>query len=365
MKMAKVRFRIYILRKGNDRRMDKFNLLDCTLRDGGYINKWNFKDNEISTIIDGLIQAGLDFIEVGYINKMAPEKDYTQFSTIEKISIHIPNDRKSSVILAMIDVEQIESEDITEYTGKSVDGIRVVFYKHQIEKAMKLARSVKEKGYKLFMQPMVTVDYSIDEYSKLAKRIAELKPYAVSVVDSFGYMSKSDFRQYFKILDNLLGVDAVIGFHSHNNMNLSFITAQDILEYNTARRLVIDCSLYGMGRGAGNLNTELIANYYNMTLGQKYDVVRILNLISKYIMPIHNEKGWGYSPYYFITGLYHYHPNFAGYLLEEYDVAVSDFETFIHTIPKEMQTKCRKPYVLQMWDKYKNQRGNNADAITN
>ena len=253
----------------------------------------------------------------------------------------------------MADTEQFEPEDLTEYTGKSVDGIRVVFYKHQIEKAMLLARGVKEKGYKLFMQPMVTVDYSIDEYSKLAKRIAELKPYAVSVVDSFGYMSKSDFRRYFKILDNLLEADVMIGFHSHNNMNLAFITAQDILEYNTYRRLVIDSSLYGMGRGAGNLNTELIANYYNMTLGKKYDVIRILDLISRYIMPIYNRRAWGYSPYYFITGLYHCHPNFAAYLLEEHDVSVSDFEAFIHTIPKEMQTKCRKPYVLQMWDRFK------------
>lgn len=333
--------------------MDKFNLLDCTLRDGGYINKWSFKDEEISAIIEQLIQANLDFIEVGYINRHAPEKDFTQFKSIEKISQYVPRDRKNSIILAMADTEQFEPEDLTEYTGKSVDGIRVVFYKHQIEKAMLLARGVKEKGYKLFMQPMVTVDYSIDEYSKLAKRIAELKPYAVSVVDSFGYMSKSDFRRYFKILDNLLEADVMIGFHSHNNMNLAFITAQDILEYNTYRRLVIDSSLYGMGRGAGNLNTELIANYYNMTLGKKYDVIRILDLISRYIMPIYNRRAWGYSPYYFITGLYHCHPNFAAYLLEEHDVSVSDFEAFIHTIPKEMQTKCRKPYVLQMWDRFK------------
>ena len=135
-------------------------------------------------------------------------------------------------------------------------------------------------------------------------------------------------------------------------MNLAFITAQDILEYETSRRLVIDASLYGMGRGAGNLNTELIANYYNMTLGNKYDIIKLLELISKYIMPISKEKSWGYSPYMFITGLYHYHPNFACYLLDEYDVTVSDFEQFIQTIPHEMCTKCRKPYVLEMWEKF-------------
>ena len=136
-------------------------------------------------------------------------------------------------------------------------------------------------------------------------------------------------------------------------MNLAFITAQDILEYNTNRKIIIDSSLYGMGRGAGNLNTELITNYYNMTMGYKYDIRIIMNTIGQYIMPIYKRKMWGYSPYLFITGLYHYHPNFASYLLEDYDVSVSDFERFIHTIPSEMKSKCKKEYVIDMWKRYK------------
>lgn len=334
--------------------MDKFNLLDCTLRDGGYINKWKFRDETIADIIGKLIDAKIDFIEVGYLNNSEHGKDSTQFDQIEKIAKYIPKERRGeTTILAMADVQQFLPEDLTDYTGESIDGIRVVFYKHQIEKAMVLAKAVKEKGYKLFMQPMVTIDYSIEEYAHLTKRIAGLKPYAISIVDSFGYMLKEDFRRYFKILDNVLDSDTVVGFHSHNNMNLAFITAQDILEYNTNRRLVIDASLYGMGRGAGNLNTELIANYYNMTLGRKYNISYIMNLISDYIMPIYEQRAWGYSPYLFLTGLYHYHPNFACYLLEDFDVSVSEFENFIHTIPAEMKVKCKKPYVVEMWKKFK------------
>lgn len=333
--------------------MDKFSLLDCTLRDGGYITKWNFEDCIIREIITGLVDAKLDFIEVGYINTQNRGNNTTQFESIERINEYLPIERKNSMILAMIDVQQYNQDSITPYTQNSIDGIRVVFYKHQINKAMDIARVVKKNGYKLFMQPMVTIDYTMDEYERLSKCIATLEPYGVSIVDSFGYMLKSDFRQYFKILDNILEQNVIIGFHSHNNMDLAFITAQDFLEYNTTRRIVIDSSLYGMGRGAGNLNTELIANYYNMVLGSKYDVSQILELIGKYIMPIRQKREWGYSPYLFITGLYHYHPNFACYLLEEHFVSVSEFEKFINTIPKEMSTKCRKPYVLEMWEKFK------------
>ena len=330
--------------------MDKYSLLECTLRDGGYITNWRFEDRESRNIIQGSVDANIDYIEVGYLNNKKYEKNTTQFKSIEQITEYLPENRKQAMFLAMADVQQFYSEDLTPCTGNSIDGIRVVFYKHQIEEALKLSKAVKKAGYQLFVQPMVTVDYTIDEYVEVVKKFAVLQPYAVSIVDSFGYMTKQDFRKYFRVLDNILSQEVSIGFHSHNNMNLAFLTAQDVFEYNTQRNIILDCSLYGMGRGAGNLNTELIVNYYNMTLGTKYDCQKVIDLISEYIMPIAKEKKWGYSPYLFITGVKHYHPNFACYLLDEHpEVSVSDFDKFLMTIPEEMKTKCKKNYVLDMW----------------
>lgn len=330
--------------------MSKFNLLECTLRDGGYITNWYFSEKMMKETVETLIDAGLDYIEVGYLNNSITEKNKSQFCSIEQIKEILPENRKDKVILAMADVNQFAPEDITPYTGQSIDGIRVVFYKHQVEKAIILCKKIKEMGYKLFIQPMVTIDYSVDEYSKLIMELAKIEPYAVSIVDSFGYMLKEDFRKYFKILDNSLNENAMIGFHSHNNMNLAFITAQDIFEYETTRKLVIDASLYGMGRGAGNLQTELIANYYNMIFGNQYDMKKIIYLISKYIMPIYKENTWGYSPYFLLTGIYKCHPNYVSYLLQQYDVTVEEFEKFVQVIPQEMKTNCKKPYVLKLYE---------------
>lgn len=330
----------------------KFNLLECTLRDGGYITKWNFDDSMIEDTIKTLIEANLDFVEVGYLNKNGVDRNTTQFKSIQAINKFLPPKRNKCIVLAMADVQKFTADDLIPCNKEGIDGIRVVFYKHQIVEALNLARAIKQNGYKLFMQPMVTIDYSLDEYANLINKISFLNPDAVSIVDSFGYMTKSDFRKYFKVLDNILDNKVMIGFHSHNNMNLSFLTAQDILEYKTTRNLIIDSSLLGMGRGAGNLNTELIANYYNMVLGYKYDIDKILKLISSYIQPIQLVKKWGYSPYLFITGLYHYHPNFACYLLEEVDVSVEEFKEFLLYIPKEMRTKCKKDYVIEMWKKF-------------
>lgn len=335
--------------------MKNVQILDCTLRDGGYITSWDFKDETIKDVTRNLINAGLDYVEVGYLNVNGKDGDSTQFKCIDQMIPYLPEDRKDCLILAMADVLQFKPEDLTPFDGKSIDAIRVVFYKHQIEEAFTLGKAVQEAGYKLFMQPMVTIDYSVEEYAALVARLAEIKPYGVAIVDSFGYMMKDDFRKYFKILDERLPKETFIGFHSHNNMNLAFITAQDILEYETERTLIIDASLYGMGRGAGNLQTELITNYYNTFLEKKFDLSSILALIGKYILPIQKEKVWGYSPYMLITGMYHCHPNFACYLLEEYpDVDMEDFENYIKAIPDDMKTKCKKPYVLEFWNNLHN-----------
>lgn len=333
--------------------MDRCGILDCTLRDGGYVTNWYFGETAIRNLIAGLSDAGIDYIECGYINPTEKERGKAVFADIEEIGRYLPNVKKNSFYLAMADCAQILPGQITPYTGNSIEGIRVVFYKHQIGEALELCKSVKDNGYKLFVQPMVTIDYSFNEYGALAEEICKLHPYGVSIVDSFGYMNKQDFRDYFKLLDETMQEDVVIGFHSHNNMQLAFITAQDVLDYKTQRKIILDASLYGMGRGAGNLNTELITNYYNRLFGDKYNIKRIMAIIGSEIMPIAKTHTWGYSPYLFLTGLYHCHPNFACYLLENHDVTVEEFEEFVQFIPKEMLTKCRRPYVEELYREFK------------
>ena len=331
-------------------------ILDCTLRDGGYITKWNFGREAIREITRLLVDAGLDYVEIGYLNNKPYEEGSALFHSVEQIRQFIPEDRKHTKIFAMADVTQFTEADMIPCDGTSIDGIRVVFYKHQIEEALAFCKVVKAYGYQLFVQPMVTIDYSIQEYTALAERIRELQPCGVSIVDSFGYMTKEDFRRYFMILDCILDGEAMIGFHSHDNTQMAFSEAQDIMDYRTGRTLMIDASLYGMGRAAGNLNTELITNYYNLAYGPRYGQDQIMEAVSRYIMPIAETHDWGYTPYLFLTAQFRCHPNFAVYLLEEYKVTVEEFKQYLCMIPDEMRTKCRKPYVLDLYEKFRDEK---------
>ena len=337
--------------------MNKLNLLDCTLRDGSYITNGRFEESAIRDIIQTLISSRFDFIEVGYLNNTKPYLgNSSHWDSIERIEAYIPDDRRSSLLLAMIDIDQFGIGDITPNTGRSIDGIRVVFYKHQIDEALKYAERIRERGYKLCVQPMVTIDYTLDEYSLLCERIAELDPFAISIVDSFGYMTPSDFRRYYKVINNIVPDETVVGFHSHQNKQLGLPVAIDVFNYQTPRKLVVDCSLLGMGRGAGNLQTELIADYYNSNFSNKYNIPELLRLINEYIAPIAKEHIWGYSPYYFMTAYNECHPNYAAFLLEAHDIGISEFAEYLKTIPKEMRTKCRRPYVEELYKEFSNGR---------
>lgn len=332
--------------------MSNIRILDCTLRDGGYITKWYFGFQNIKTLVDGLTQANIDIIEVGYLNKDEFDENHSIFKTIQSINNILPKERKTAMFLAMADVEQFSPENLEPHQNGFIDGIRVVFYKHQIEKALNLCEAVVKNGYKLFVQPMVTIDYAFDEYAQLIDRIALLTPSAISIVDSFGYMNKIELKNYFDLLHNKLPLNVAIGFHSHNNMQHSVLNTESLFSYPKERQILIDSSLYGMGRGAGNLNTELIINYYNESLGIKYDLNIIIGLISDIIFPIHKKKSWGYSPYFFLTALYHCHPNYVTYLLEEREVTINVFEKYLKSLPEDMKLKCRKPSVIELFDKF-------------
>lgn len=330
--------------------MSRCNILDCTLRDGSYITNGEFSETAIHDIVQTLINSRLDFVEVGYLNNTKPYiGNSTYWDSVKRISEYIPINRENTTMLAMVDLDQFGINDFTPNTKMSVDGIRVVFYKHQVDEALKYAKVIRDNGYKLFVQPMVTIDYTLDEYSALCERIARLEPFAISIVDSFGYMTPVDFRRYFKVIDNIIPDFTAVGFHSHQNKQLGLPVAIDVLEYQTQRKLVIDCSLLGMGRGAGNLQTELITNYYNTNFNNKYDVPEIIRLVNDYIDPITKRHNWGYSPYYFLTAYNECHPNYAAFLLESHSISISEFAEYLKLIPQDMKTKCRRPYVEELF----------------
>ena len=266
--------------------MNRIRILDCTLRDGGYINDFRFGNGVIKDIVSKLTKSSIDIIECGFLQSGAFDRDRSLYGSISAIRRHIGVKNKNLMYVAMIQYGGITNEEIEPCDGTSVDGIRVTFHEHEIDDAFALGRQLMDKGYQVFMQPVGTVTYTDEALLKLIARINALKPYAFYIVDTLGTMYKNDLLRMFYLVDHNLDKRICVGFHSHNNLQLSFANAQELMQLNTPRKLIIDASVYGMGRGAGNLHTELVTQYINANFGLQYDNWEILEIIDQYIKPL-------------------------------------------------------------------------------
>ena len=336
-------------------------ILDCTLRDGGIVTDFYYGKSIIQSVVDGLYRANVDYIELGYLDsEVKRTEDYVVYNHIEEMEGIIPKDRKGIHFVAMCDVGKFNLYEIRPRRTEYIDGVRIAFYKHQIEDAVHTAEVFHTNGYRIYIQPMVTGSYREDEFVAMCKRFLHLKPEGFAIVDSFGYMDIKMFSFYYAILSELLAPETLMFFHSHNNTNQSLTVAQYILSNVRDHDFVIDASMMGIGKCAGNLHTEHLVKAYNTTLGGSYNVDVILDTIAKYIAPLKEKFAWGPDFYYYMTAINYMHANYATFFQEcarqdincKQDKMPVDFVEFIQTIPSEMKTTCKRKYVQEMYSKF-------------
>lgn len=319
----------------------KIELLDCTLRDGAYIVESNFGTPAIKGIIKKMQDANVDIIECGWL-KNDEHKEGTSF-------YHVPDDllkyiiqrREHVTYVAMIDWDRYDLNYLPECDGKSIDAIRVVFPHGKHKEGITVGKKIKEKGYKVFLQAANTLAYTDEDLIDLAKEINRLHPVALSVVDTFGAMFDEDLDRIIPILERHLDKDIALGFHSHNNQQLSFSLTMHFIKSakKTERKLIVDSSLCGMGRGAGNAPTELVANYLNLKHHCNYDMNAIMDAIDMYMSYFQENYTWGYSTPYFIAGMYCCHVNNIAYLQKNHRTNARDMRNIIASLSPEERKK--------------------------
>ena len=315
--------------------MNNIKILDCTLRDGGYINDWKFCRNTIKGIIKNLVSANVDIIETGFIRNVEHDTNSSVFTSIDDIKGYITPKKKNVLYAVMIEYHNHVEDQIAPYDGSSADIIRVSFRKNEWEGTKIVAKELMSKGYKVCIQPVGTATYDYQSLLNLLRDVNDIKPYAFYLVDTLGTLYKDELMRLAYLIDGNLNSDIMLGFHSHNNLQLSFSNAQDFIQVSSNRDIIIDSSIFGMGRGAGNLCTELITQYINENIENKYDIIPILEAMDEYIMPIYSQHPWGYSAPYYIAATNNCHPNYATFLMNKETLCIRDINTIIKSIPDE------------------------------
>lgn len=317
--------------------MSNVSLLDCTLRDGGYVNDWKFGNGVMTSISERLTNAKIDIIEVGFLD------DRRQFDINRSIqpstscykSIFGDIDKKGSKFVAMIDYGTCDISHIENANETIFDGIRLIFKIANVDGAIEYAKQLIEKGYDVFLQLVSITSYSDRDILDFVDKVNKISPYAVSIVDTYGLMHKEQVLHYFDLLDYNLNNDIKIGYHSHNNFQLGYANAIEFILRQSKHDKIVDGTLYGMGKSAGNGPLELIAMFLNDSFGDKYDMNQILEAIDNNILNIYQQKYWGYAFNYYVSALNDCHPNYVSYLLNKNTLSIKSINEILATIPCE------------------------------
>lgn len=206
-------------------------LLDCTLRDGGYVNDWKFGFNIARAIIRLLTRAKIDVIEVGFLRNVDKyNPDITVCNHIEELNRLLPEEAGNTMYSAMAMRSNYDINKLSTYNGKGIEMIRVTAHDYDIKDGMDFAREVKEKGYKLSINPINIMGYSDERILWIIDQVNQIRPYQFSIVDTFGSMKRRDLDRIISIVDNNLDRNIRVALHLHENMALSCCLAQAFID---------------------------------------------------------------------------------------------------------------------------------------
>lgn len=341
--------------------MKMIQLLDCTLRDGAHLNGGRFGEKVIRRTIRSLTETKLDIVEVGFFVNEDRGPDASYFYSIEDVRKILPKKKGNvqySLMADFVDVDGIEPCDGT------IDIFRLSFKRHRLDWALGAARKLMDKGYKVFINPVNCSVYTDAEYLAVIQKVNELHPYGFSMVDTFGVLRKQDLSRLYYLLEGNLLPDITIGLHLHENLGLAYSLAQHFLEIRAPRRkIVIDCSLLGMGRTPGNLCTEQIMDHMNLNYGTDYATEPALDAIDDFIAPIKREIPWGYSIPYALSGKFGLHRTYAEYLMGKNRLKAKDIQRILSMVDRDHIEMFDEQYIENLYRQYRSVAYNDSETV--
>lgn len=333
--------------------MKQISLLDCTLRDGGYVNDWHFGEKAIYHITKKMVLAGIEYFEIGFVRECEYQPDYSLFNGNDSVREMIAPKNPDTKYVGMIDMGRpVSLEKLGKRVEEGFDVFRVIFKKSKVEAAYNYIKELAGLGYEVFAQAVGTDNYTDREFIDLIAKFNALPIRAFYIVDSFGLIKKRDFLRLVQIADNNLREDIMLGYHSHNNMQQAMGNASSMAELSLKRDIVIDACVFGMGRGAGNLNMELFAEYMNENFGKNYRIEPMLEIIDEYLNDIYRENFWGYSLPFYLSASNGCHPNYAIYFASKGTLTVKSFNEILKAIPKEDKALYSKERAEEIYKNY-------------
>ena len=287
-------------------------ILDCTLRDGGLVNRFYFTDDFVRGLYQANLQAGIDYMEFGYKASEAlfdrREFGKWKFCREEDLRAVVGDNKTSMKISVMADVGRTDySKDILEKKDSVIDMVRIAAYAEQMGEAMEMVSCCKERGYETSVNIMAISNNTDEEIDRALETVSKSRADAVYVVDSYGSFYPEQIKALTKRYIGLAGNGRKVGIHAHNNQQLAFANTIEAMRCGAA---LLDVTVNGMGRGAGNCGSEQLLGYIGSS--EKYNELPVIEFIENHVLLL-KQAGilWGYDIPYLLTGQGCKHPSKA------------------------------------------------------
>ena len=313
-------------------------ILDCTLRDGGYYTGWDFSDNLVNSYFDLVKHLPIDIVEVGYRGNKTKKSYFGEYYFLTKTKLQSIKKKigKKTKISVMIDLKDWKTPKELETNLKDcktcVDIIRFAVDPKKISKIKEYLKITKKLGFIVAVNLMYTHLILNDE--KITLDIIKLKKYfdIMYLVDSYGTLIPGDIGSIIKKI-KLIDKNLNVGFHSHNNLELALSNSIEAINHGID---FVDCTFTGMGRGAGNLKTELLLSY----LGIKLNKIRINNFknigrVVDMFEEIRSKEKWGATLPYMISGSTNSPQSEAMQLIKSKRYDMTDIVTYLYNKKKK------------------------------
>ncbi|UCZ56941.1 aldolase catalytic domain-containing protein [Desulfurispirillum indicum] len=297
------------------------SFLDCTPRDGGYYNSWDFPQEVMNDYLISMQAAGVNVVEMGMRSlKNDCFNGACAYTTDDYLrNLIIPSEITVGV---MVNASEIVGElALVDAMGKMfpepassspVSLVRIACHVHEFSKALPASEWLKKQGYGVGFNLMQVADRSQEEIEALAAEASAWPLDVLYFADSMGSMNPEQTCRIIRWLRTHW--KGQLGIHTHDNMGMALQNTLRALENGVTW---VDSTVTGMGRGPGNARTEELAIELADIRGRKANFIPLLSLIRRYFSPLQQQYGWGTNPYYYLAGKYGIHPTYIQEMLSD------------------------------------------------
>ena len=311
----------------------EIKVVDCTIRDGGLMNNHHFDDTIVRAVYMACVEAGIDYMEIGYKASrkiIVPGEHGAWKYCVEEDVRRIVGENDHPLKLAvMADAERTDyHEDILPKRDSMLSMVRVATYINQIPAAIDMIKDANDKGYETTVNLMAVSTVPERELSEGLEMLAASEAGAIYIVDSFGSLYSEQVHYLVrKYLHYAKESGKEVGIHMHNNLQLAYANTIEAIILGAN---MLDATMAGLGRGAGNCAMELLVGFLH---NPKYRLRPILHCIQEHIEPLREKLKWGFDLPYMMTGMLNQHPRAAmkfkggeskGDILEFYDSIIAE-----------------------------------------